>query len=294
VHQGDCMPWQLANQALAALREVGNYDLMDAWGRVLDAPLPPAEGKLVLRRGREMLPGGAPSYLEQLADIRAAAAAKHAASSSDPIAPIDTPTAAVAVADTTSDDGGDECPVCCIPITDEVWLEPCGHKFCQTCASSVFLARAETGCSLCRQTATHVWLPLASGDRRVPIVPPTEMLLDQDDRGRQHRDENGLPVSLAESARRGREAIPSDELPSWTELADAAACAACLGRDGAAVVRCDDCNCGFHPGCATTLCELTSEQIEALPNWYCSVCRPTWTTGVAVALDGGRCVARAA
>ena len=77
-HQGYRMPWQLARGALAALREaynhvpidvrgrrVGNYDLLsDAWGRVLETPLPPAEGKLVLRRGREMLFGGAPSSLE--------------------------------------------------------------------------------------------------------------------------------------------------------------------------------------------------------------------------------------
>ena len=215
------------------------------------------------------------SYQQQLEETRAAAAAKHAASSSKDLAPAD-------------------CPLCFEPITDEVRLQPCGHKFCQTCASSVFLARAETGCSLCRQTVTHVWLPNASGDRRVPIVPATEMLLDQDDRGRQHRDENGQPVSLAESVRRHRGVVPGNELPTWTELADAEACAACLDRDGDTAVLCDDCKCGFHPECATTLCGLKSEQIKALPNWYCSVCRPTWTTGVAVALDGGRCVARAA
>ena len=118
----------------------------------------------------------------------------------------------------------------------------------------------------------------------MPLVPPSDLLLDADERGRRHVDENGRPVSFAESVRRQRDVVPTEELPTWDELADAKACAACLGGDGASLTLCDECNCGFHPKCVTTLCELTQPHIEGLSKWYCAICRPTWATGLPTAV----------
>jgi hypothetical protein len=91
----------------------------------------------------------------------------------------------------------------------------------------------------------------------VPIVPPTELLLDPIDRGRRYEDVNHKPISLAEHLRLTRETTGDTKIPSWEELANGNACAACLGMDGVAVVLCDDCKCGFHPSCQSTLNQLT-------------------------------------
>ena len=95
-------------------------------------------------------------------------------------------------------------------------------------------------------------------------------------------DDNDHAISLAENMHRQRDAVADGELPSWGELANADACAACLGLGG--VVVCDDCKCGFHPTCQATLLQLSAQQILALPHWYCAVCRPTWTHGLPVGL----------
>ena len=172
-------------------------------------------------------------------------------------------------------DGGDAdvCPICLDPLTgDVVCLLPCNHKYCSKCASGTFLERVDDTCAMCKSLVKFVRLP---DDRRVPIIAPTELLLEETDRGRQHRDDSYRPISLAELIRLHKDKV--NDVPTWQQLANAEACAACLDVGGE-MTLCEGCGCGCHTGCQYSLLGKTRIQISEMGQWYCERCQTDWTT----------------
>ena len=190
-------------------------------------------------------------------------------------------TVRVASTDAEPEDENGDCPMCFKPLESWVAAEPCGHKVCTDCAMEQFLGRYREECVICRGKIRHFW----HGNRRIPMPPLVPQIVNPKYQNRQHVNDKGEPISLAEHTSRQRDKVPKNDLPTWEELANGDACAACLFHGASSkVVLCDDCDGAFHPKCTTTLCNLSEAQIENLPNFYCSVCRPTWTTGLPTTL----------
>ena len=181
--KGDRMPWQFANKALSALREVGNYDLSNAWGRVLDAPLSLSDDKLVLS-GTGLRGGRGGSSRTVLSDDESEHDGQHDA-------PVVHDTEGQA-----SPPAPNVCAVCQETCSDSLTdgqlgrLDCCGHEYHFACIRPWVEEQANT-CPLCNKTVAKVSRCSTAGVLE-------EVMICASVDCRQHGHDNGVQAYMAE------------------------------------------------------------------------------------------------